>query len=162
MGKDAFVLTKARVIKMKKAFLMSGCLLLMLSVFLCACGGTKGLSVENHVWKFSHVQGGADGTIIACPEETKDLYESARVLNLGCEAGDGVLTITNHDTQEQWKLTYRVNNTALESTIYDIAISGQSGHAALGVTKYADGSSEYTLILSIQGYSVYFTEEIEA
>ena len=139
---------------------MSCCLLLIFSVFLCACGGTNGLSVENHVWKFSRIQDSSDGVIIGCPEDTKGRYESARVSDLGCEASDGILTITNHDTQEQWELTYRVNNATPESTIYDIAIAGQIGYAALGITTYSGGGSEYTLILSIQGYSVYFTEEI--
>lgn len=79
-------------------------------------------------------------------------------MDLACQAEDGVLTLANTGTQEKWELSYRVNIHKPEAVIYDLSSADQSGHATVGVTSYLSGDADYTLILSIDGYTLYFVE----
>lgn len=146
---------------MKKSPRIAGITMsLIMSLFLSGCGQGS-LTIENHDWTFFNIQSGADGSIIACSDEKASIYDSAEIMNLDCEAENGVLRVINRDSDEKWELPYSVNTVKPEDSIYDISNGDKSGFASVGVTKYQDGKSEYTLIISIDGYNLYFYEPIE-
>lgn len=134
-------------------------------ILLCVCigafsacsTGTK-MNIEEHTWDFSHIQGNKNGEIIYCSDKNTSLYADAEILDLSCTAESGIITITDNANAKSWKINYSVNNTLGESTIYDISVDGISGNASVSKTTYDDGSFEYTFIISIDGYAIYFTD----
>ncbi len=144
--------------KMKSVLSVMGGILLLFLISSAGCSQSSPLSLENHSWTFATLQSEEDGSIIACSDDKKPIYGDAKVMDLACQAEDGVLTLANTGTQEKWELSYRVNIHKPEAVIYDLSSADQSGHATVGVTSYLSGDADYTLILSIDGYTLYFVE----
>lgn len=134
-------------------------------VFLCmcivsftACNTENEFHSEDVTWKFSHIQSNTDGEIVYCSEENASQYSNAKLLDLSCTIKKGIITITENTTSQSWDIAYSINNSLGESIIYDVSIDSISGNAAAGKTTYSDGSFEYTFIISLNGYSLYFTD----
>ena len=130
-------------------------------LFVPGCTGEK-IAVENHVWEFSLVQDGQTGEVTACAPAYADLYENAAVLNLSCEADGKTFRLRNEDTGEAWTLNYAFSDRKPNSVFYTLHLdeSETNGVASVGITEYANGDSEYTLILTIDGRSLTFREKI--
>ena len=119
---------------------------LLLILLLAGCGRTdENLTIEGHDWTMT--------SAIDSAGQPLDLP------TLTCAAQDGALTVTDADGGQQsgtCTLTQRGANDAL----YDLTLDGESGTALVGITEYTDAgggkSSEYTLILSLPGRTVYF------
>lgn len=77
---------------------------------------------------------------------------------------DGVILISNNDTMETWQLNYALSSKEPECYIYDVTYNSEtekvSGNAVCGITEKYNDSDEYTLIISIGGYSIYFYETV--
>ena len=129
-------------------------------LLLCGCGKALDLSLDNHTWRFTVVQAGEDGTVVACSAEQQVSYDAAEVIELSCEAQDGLLTLSRADTGESLTLAYQTYNENAESAIYSLWTDEQNGLATVGVTTYQGGKSEYTLIVVLGDYTLYFTETI--
>lgn len=109
------------------------------------------------------VQSREDGQIIYCIADNKELYDDAEVLDIWCNIDDGIMLISNNDTQETWEFTYSLTNKEQKAYIYDVLYSGDeeiTGIATVGITTKQNENDEYTLIVTIDEYVLYFTEEI--
>lgn len=141
------------------------CLTLLGLIMLCGCHfNNQNLSIDNHAWEFSIVQN-SNGETIYCNFENQDLYEDAKVLDLWSSMKDGVILISNNYTQETFSMNYKINQTNSDDCIYDIEYADDeksiNGLAVVSVTERESENDEYTLIISINGYSIYFNEIIE-
>lgn len=141
---------------MKKRVFTAALLMIMIIAVLSGCGQNSSMRIENHTWSFRYVQSEDDGAIVACSDQKTDIYPSAEIISLACAAEDGKLTVTNGSTQETYFFDYTVNTDKPESVIYNISSVNGNGFASVGMTEYHDGKSEYTLIVKIGGYAIYF------
>ena len=107
---------------MKSVLSVMGGILLLFLISSAGCSQRSPLSLENHSWTFATLQSEEDGSIIACSDDKKPIYGDAKVMDLACQAEDGVLTLANTGTQEKWELSYRVNIHKPEAVIYDLAM----------------------------------------
>lgn len=147
---------------MKKVKMLLSVIMLatILTVGLCACQ-TEEYKIENHGWQFRMVQSSEDGRIIFCSEEYAELYPDAAIIEMTAKAENGKLTVT--DGENEMTFTYSVEKAvAGKSTIYNIADEqGIEGYASMAKTTYADKSAEYTMIITFEGRSFYFTAPIK-
>ena len=127
---------------------------------LTACQ-TEEYVVENHDWQFKFAQSSETGEVIFCSEEFAEGFPDAKIMEITAKAGNGKLIAT--DGENEMVFTYAVEKAVPgESTIYDIADeNGIKGNASVGKTTYADGSAEYTLIISFEGRAFYFKAPVE-
>ena len=77
---------------------------------------------------------------------------------------DNKIIISNNETQESWTLDYTLKEKDETNTIYEITYKSDgdtiNGLATVSTTTREDGNDEYTLIISINNYAIYFTEEM--
>ena len=121
---------------MKRAAILL-CLLL-----LTGCGSDAVPAIEEEAWQMTTVQSTADnGAIIACAPGEPGAPDTAERLTLVCTASDGVLTLEQSDAG---------------SAVYTVTVGQTEGMAVTALTRYADGSSRPTLILTLDGYALHF------
>lgn len=128
---------------------------------LTACR-TEEYVVENHDWQFKFAQSSETGEVIFCSEEFAEGFPDAKIMEMTAKAENGKLIAT--DGENEIILVWYTVEKAVpgESTIYDIADeNGIKGNASVGKTTYADGSAEYTLIISFEGRAFYFKASVE-
>lgn len=128
---------------------------------LTACR-TEEYVVENHDWQFKFAQSSETGEVIFCSEEFAEGFPDAKIMEMTAKAENGKLIAT--DGENEIILVWYTVEKAVpgESTIYDIADeNGIKGYASVGKTTYADGSAEYTLIISFEGRAFYFKAPVE-
>lgn len=128
---------------------------------LTACR-TEEYVVENHDWQFKFAQSSETGEVIFCSEEFAEGFPDAKIMEMTAKAENGKLIAT--DGENEIILVWYTVEKAVpgESTIYDIADeNGIKGNASVGKTTYADGSAEYTLIISFEGRAFYFKAPVE-
>lgn len=152
-------------IEMKKSIVLT-VLLLVAVVFtggiLCACND-KVVSITGHSWAFNNIQSGETGEIIYCSAENQDIFPNAKVANVSCKVSDRQIVIKNNISGEEWKFAYEEEKTiSHKDALYIIRLTGGTvqGRASVGITEYADGSSEYTLIITFNNVNIYFKEPI--
>ena len=128
---------------------------------LTACR-TEEYVVENHDWQFKFAQSSETGEVIFCSEEFAEGFPDAKIMEMTAKAENGKLIATDGEN-EIIPVWYTVEKAVPgESTIYDIADeNGIKGNASVGKTTYADGSAEYTLIISFEGRAFYFKAPVE-
>lgn len=134
--------------------------ILTVAASLTACQ-TEEYVVENHDWQFKFAQSSETGEVIFCSEEFAEGFPDAKIMEMTAKAENGKLIAT--DGENEMVFTYAVEKAVPgESTIYDIADeNGIKGNASVGKTTYADGSAEYTLIISFEGRAFYFKAPAE-
>lgn len=127
---------------------------------LAACQ-TEEYVVENHDWQFKFAQSSETGEVIFCSEEFAEGFPDAKIMEMTAKAENCKLIAT--DGENEMVFTYAVEKAVPgESTIYNIADeNGIKGNASVGKTTYADGSAEYTLIISFEGRAFYFKAPVE-
>lgn len=152
-------------IEMKKSIVLT-VLLLVAVVFtggiLCACND-KVVSITGHSWAFNNIQSGETGEIIYCSAENQDIFPNAKVADVSCKVSDRQIVIKNNISGEEWKFAYEEYKTiSHKDALYIIRLTGGTvqGRASVGITEYADGSSEYTLIITFNNVNIYFKEPI--
>ena len=146
---------------MKKT--ITSILIFFIAIFtfsLTSCGENEKLLIENHQWNFNIAQSKENnGAIIACAADKQALYENAEVISLNCSFDNNILKLTEVDHQKEWIFTYKkIKQT--QTTTYSLKSSNYSnseGYATVGFTHYDNADDEYTLILSISDYAIYFT-----
>ena len=134
--------------------------ILTVAASLTACQ-TEEYVVENHDWQFKFAQSSETGEVIFCSEEFAEGFPDAKIMEMTAKAENGKLIAT--DGENEMVFTYAVEKAVPgESTIYNIADeNGIKGNASVGKTTYADGSAEYTLIISFEGRAFYFKAPVE-
>lgn len=140
---------------MKKA----GLLLVFLLVFLTGCAG-KAPTIDEYSWVMTSVQSmEAGGQAVAYGERGSSTLETAKQIELLCEAKDGKLTLTDRTNGNTYTGTYQRSKDSPQGVIYEVTMEGQEGYAAVGMTAYQDGSQEPTLIFNLGDYAVNFFAE---
>lgn len=126
---------------------------------LCGCNKKSEFALDGHTWSFTVMQDEGGG-IIACSPETQELNPGAVAADFTAEATEDTLTLADDAAGESYDLTYELISEDTESAVYSVidAESKSEGLATVAVTEYEDGSSEYTLIVTLNGLSVYFVE----
>ena len=126
-------------------------------ILLAGCGSNRvsAYRVEEKDWEIALVQSAADGTVLSVGESWQEGFPEATQITLACTAKDGKLTLTA--PQQSWEGSYaRQDSSGVEAGIYTITVGEQSGPAAVSVTTRQDGSEEPTLVMQLDGYSLYF------
>ena len=126
-------------------------------ILLAGCGSNRvsAYRIEEKDWEIALVQSAADGTVLAVGESWQEGFPEATQITLACTAKDGKLTLTA--PQQSWEGSYaRQDSSGVEAGIYTITVGEQSGPAAVSVTTRQDGSDEPTLVIQLDGYSLYF------
>lgn len=136
-------------------------LTVVLSVFAFVGCNAEEMTVEGHDWQFKFVQSSETGDVLFCSEELAEGFPEAGIIEMTAKAENGELTAT--DGENVMIFTYAVEKAVPgESTIYNLADeNGVKGYATVGKTTYADGSAEYTLIITFEGRSFYFKAPIK-
>ena len=126
---------------------------------LSACGMGKP-KIEDYEWKMrtiAHIEG--EQVVYDAAAEEITVHPEATIIEMTLVAKDGKITITDVTNNKTYEGTYTVSGRNPEGTDYHITIDGKSGYAGVAMTKYADGSEEPTLPISLDGYSMYFYAE---
>ena len=128
-------------------------------VALSACGAGK-VKIEDYEWKMRTIVHTEDNQIVydAVAEETAT-HPEARMIEMTLAAKDGKIIITDITNGRIYEGTYKVTQKTPAGTDYEVTIDGKSGYATAAMTKYADGTKEPTLPISLAGYSMYFYAE---
>ena len=139
--------------------------LLLSCIMLCSCSSQQNdYSIENHEWEFYIVQSMGSGETIYCSEQQHQFNEDAEVIDIWNTMEDNKIIISNNETQESWTLDYTLKEKDETNTIYEITYKSDgdtiNGLATVSTTTREDGNDEYTLIISINNYAIYFTEEM--
>ncbi|MBQ2847583.1 MAG: hypothetical protein IJE74_04935 [Clostridia bacterium] len=131
-------------------------LVLVICLISAGCSSANNLAIENHKWQISRIQLSESGTIAYCSSDEADLHQDAEIIDLSCAASNGEIQITDNTNNREWVLEYSEANAAPESTVYEI---NGNNNAVVGKTTYHDGSFEYTLIISVDDYVMYFSDK---
>ena len=125
---------------------------LLVSCVLFGCSESK--NIEGHSWKFTLVQDN-DGKVIKCSEELSEVYPDVQIADISVLAENGKLIIS--ENEQSIVYGYSVYERSAGTTIYSLEMDGKScGLASVGITSYADGNREFTLIVTVEDCSVYF------
>ncbi len=131
---------------------------------LSACGGDV-VAIEDYEWKMRTAASNdieaaqAPDELIIAVGEADALYPEAEIVDLTLNAKDGAITITDRTNNKTYSGTYEVQQKTPKGTDYEIIINGVSGYATVSPTEYYDGSEIPTLLININGYSLYFIPE---
>lgn len=138
-------------------------LFVLITIFafsLTACGENENLLIENHKWNFSIVQSKENnGAIIACASDKHALYENAEIISMDCSFNNNILKLTENSNSKEWIFACEKIKQS-QTTTYSLKSSNGSnseGLATVSVTHYNNASDEYTLIIAIDEYAIYFT-----
>ncbi len=134
-------------------------LLLAVMLLLAGCSNNYESSIKNN-WMLSRVTNSSTGEVIFCTDDNKPFYEDAKIIDLSCTADETKIKIIDNATSEAWSLEYSLNETVQtnnsNTSIYDIFYYSDNqslkGYATIGKSS----SNEDYLILSLNGYSIYF------
>ena len=128
--------------------------LLLLTLPSCGTGKPE---IEDYDWKMRtimHVEN--NQVIVDATGEYTTAHSGAKVINMTLTAKDGIITINDNTNNKTYEGTYSVSGKNPQGTDYKITIDGKSGYATVAMTKYADGTEEPTLPISLDGHSMYF------
>lgn len=125
-------------------------------VLLTACGGTAPkYQLEGKTWQIVTVQSTEDGRMLAVGETMQQGYPDTTLLALTCTAQNGKLLFSMDE--QTWEGSYTLQKSDDAAAIYTITVGDESGPAAVSSTTYQNGAAEQTLVLQLDGYSLYFT-----
>lgn len=143
-------------------------------ILLCSCGQSREFAIEKHNWTFKYAQN-SDGEVVYCNAENKDLYKDAKVVDLRNSAKGGVFMISDNDTQKTFAFHYELREEDETSLVYDTVYvlkkhvtdeqapdwEAKGCLATVSKTTDENGNGEYSLVISVEGYSIYFYESIK-
>lgn len=151
---------------MKKTWMFGVMICLMLSM-ISGCGNKNDYDflIENHNWQFSTMVDSEHGTIAACSEEMAEVNPETEVKDLVCKANSNVLVIRDAKTGNGKEISYSGIAKDTNSLTYKLVMQDGNetieGMAVSSITEYAKGEYEYTLVVDIDGYALYFYEKVE-
>jgi hypothetical protein len=129
-------------------------LLLAICLSLLPSCGKSDLSIDGMEFEFLHARKGDKMLVLACASSLADKYKSAKTVDYTLTANKKVLTVTGEGGTYTGE--YKVYKRFEESVLYEINIGVEPGFASISEKTLEDGTVEYTLILSVRGYSVTF------
>ncbi|MGL4911247.1 MAG: hypothetical protein ACRC3Y_02320 [Romboutsia sp.] len=129
-------------------------IIILCSSFICISGCN--LYNQKIIWNLEYIQN-KSGEIIYCSMENKDIYPDATIKNIICVLQESNLTITDKDTDTEWSGNYKqIESIGNHTSIYEIIFDSETGKLVKSFTKYVDGTSHDTLIISCGEYSLTF------
>ncbi|MCD8050169.1 MAG: hypothetical protein LUE89_00620 [Clostridiales bacterium] len=141
--------------KWKRFLYMFLSLVILLS--LVACGGASLTAIDQYEWTLNTVQSDSDGgEVVACAADYLASYPGATEVDFSCTASEGAFVLTDHASGQVYSGVYAESTATGDSLLYTVQLDDSTGNATSALTKYADGGSAPTLILSIDGYTMYF------
>lgn len=142
------------------AMLRAAAVVIALAMSVAFFGGcSEDYAIEGHKWQFTFAQT-QSGEITLCSQQESALYPDAEIVEISLVAEGGALTVTEDGSATEY--VYSVQDRSAGGTIYVLESDGKScGIASVGVTSYADGTGEYTLIVTVDGNSCYFIAPAE-
>ncbi len=131
---------------------------LVILLSLVACGGASLTAIDQYEWTLNTVQSDGDGgEVVACAADYLDSYPDAAEVDFSCTASEGTFVLTDHASGQVYSGAYAEGTATGDSLLYTVQFDDSTGNATSALTKYADGGSAPTLVLSIDGYTMYFT-----
>lgn len=146
-------------------------IIMVLTVCLSAASCARGydLDGEDKNWAFVMASNDKTGEIEYASIEYKQLYLQstngleeidAKTASLGFKASDGRFTLTDKKMQMQYHGSYTLEGKNSSGADYKITLDYEgeiyNGTATVSETKLHDDTKEYSLILVIDGMTVYF------
>ena len=131
---------------------------ILLFIF-CIC--ISGCSKDNQktTWNMRSIQD-KNGEVIYCSNESKDTYSNAIVKDIVCILQGSSVTITDKNSSSKWIGNYTKMDTSQD--IYEVIFdNNKKGILSKSITKYEDTTQENTLVISCEGYTLYFTENTD-
>lgn len=135
---------------MKKV--ITAILLCMFCIFISGCSNDN----QKTTWNMRSIQDN-NREVIYCSDESKDVYSNAIVKDIVCILQVSSVTITDKSSNNKWI----GNCTKMDSSqdIYEVIFdNNKKGVLSKSITKYEDKTKENTLVVSCEGYTLYFTE----
>ncbi len=130
----------------------------VLLLSLTACGNASQTAIDQYEWMLNTVQSDSDGgEVVACAADFLEAYPDAAEVSFSCAASAGALTLTDHASGQVYSGTYAEDTANADSLLYTVQFDDSTGNATSALTKYAGGGSAPTLVLSVDGYTLYFT-----
>ena len=145
---------------MKKLLLTSFVILLLAG--MTGCSNEETVKIEEYDWNLTFVLSSEDGRVLGCAPEHYEAHkedESIKEIDLDCVTSDGKYTIVDATNDTEYSGTYEIMEEDKESVIYTLTSEDGTGMAVSSITKGDDGSKTPTLIISSNGYDIYFLSE---
>ena len=141
------------------------CIMMMLAVAGCGKKDSRDFNMEQHSWSFSNMVDSTTGTIIACAQAEQENYPEAKVMELICEAKTNVMAIREANSGNGKEISYSGIGKDTNSMTYKLILEDGDrtveGMAVSGITEYAKGKYQHTLVIDLDGYALYFVEKTE-
>ena len=133
-------------------------IILTIALLFNSCGSSL-ITIEHRTWEFSHIQN-EEGAVVYRSEaaEKQHLFDEAEVIDLSCSIGKNMMTLATD--ARSWNISYTIDGDSNGSTMYDLSYNGSDGYAIVSKTVRDNGNNEYTMIVVLGGYTVYFTAPI--
>ena len=146
---------------MKKAIVL-GMIAALMIFAISGCGNKNDFDflIENHNWQFSNMVDNEKGNVAACSEELAEAHPEAEVMNLTCKASTNVMAIRDAATGNGKEISYSGIGKDTNSLTYKLVLQEGDqtieGMAVSSITEYEKGKYEYTLVVDLDGYALYF------
>ncbi|WP_195948431.1 hypothetical protein [Paraclostridium bifermentans] len=138
---------------MKK--LITVILLFMFCICISGCSNNN----QKTTWNMRSIQDN-NGEVIYCSNESKDVYLNAIVKDVVCILQGSSVTITDKSSSNKWIGTCTKMDSSKD--IYEVIFdNNKKGTLSKSVTKYEDNTKENTLVISCEGYTLYFNENTD-
>lgn len=130
-------------------------LLCMFCIFISGCSKDN----QRTAWNMRSIQYN-NREVIYCSSKSKDAFPNAIIKDIVCILQGSSVTITDKSSNNKWI----GNCTKMDSSqdIYEVIFdNNKKGILSKSITKYSDTTKENTLIISCEGYTLYFTENTD-
>ncbi len=139
---------------MKKTISIFLALCVILTLFT-ACGSDE-LTVESTKWKLQKaVNIEKEGQVVAVGERNEE-NRDIPLVDVTLVAIDGEITITDHSINETHTIAYEEMNVTDDANDYKLLINGKEGYMVFAENGYFENESKPTLVLTVDGYDLYF------
>lgn len=98
------------------------------------------------------------GAVLSLEENGKTIADKSSI-DLSLTAENGELILEDKTNNEVYKGAYEEMIVTDEINDYKIYLDGKEGYALISETEYENKESEITLVISVDGYDMYFYEK---
>ncbi len=112
--------------------------------------------IEDGEWKLESVESLNDNGSVVAVGEKSTVNPNAKVIDIVLTAQDGELVLSDKTNGETYNGAYEEMTITDSADDYKIFIDGKEGLINSTKTVYPDGSEEPMLIMTVDGYDLYF------
>ncbi len=130
----------------------------VIMIFCLTACGQIGKITDEITWNLATVQSVENNGAIVAYDPNISLAENtyAAKIKMSLSAEDGKLDVKDETNDKIYKGTYTLTDSTFQSSVYKVTLDGKEGTAVLSDTKYSNGTSVRTLILSLGDYTFNF------